>query len=508
MILHIFEKDWKLLRRTVIGVALINCMEPIVRSSTSPFTAMRSFPLTSMLGTISLLATAILVIVVGQQDAIPGLRQDWLVRPIKRTDLLLSKLLFVVLLVQGPIFIVELCQGLAAGFSLSQCLAAPVSHGLWMLLAMDLPILAFAALTRNLTEAIGAGLVVVLGFALFTTSTLGLSQDTTDNTGIAWVTDSVRTLSGVLGAAVVLALQYYRRKTRPARWAYGAAMVVWLVAGLLPWRTAFAIQEHLSPHPASADSIQVAFEPGLGKYRGASEMASYQQPFRMGRDEVEIELFVPVRINGLGEGLMLRADRTIARLTGLDGRAIELGQVGLPRPLLDRPVHQAVRVPEDVYNRMKDQPARLEINYSLTLMKANPTQDMPALSGDRWIPGFGRCATRTNSGGTQIELRCLVPGKPPCAATFLENPRNGQRNPETSGCSPDYGPYLGRLGGDTMTRFGASLPFRDAGGLVNYLVDRSQLKDARVVFRAYCPESHFTRQVVLSDVRLSDWRAE
>jgi hypothetical protein len=170
--------------------------------------------------------------------------------------------------------------------------------------------------------------------------------------------------------------------------------------------------------------------------------------------------------------------------------------------------HQEIWVREGVYNRMKDQPARLEIDYSLTLMRANTAQIIPALAGDRWIPNVGRCATRTNSAGTQIELRCLVPGKPPCAAAFLQNPVTGQRNTETSDCNPDYGPYLGRLGGDTMFRFGANFPFRDARGLVRYSVDQSQLKDANVVFRAYWPEAHFTRQVIVPSVRLSDWRPE
>jgi hypothetical protein len=228
----------------------------------------------------------------------------------------------------------------------------------------------------------------------------------------------------------------------------------------------------------------------------------------MGRDEVDIELFVPVGIDGLGDSRVLTADRATARLTGLDGRPIDLGQVGLPHPYLEKPAHQAIWVREDVYSRMKDQPARLEIDYSLTSMRANPAQILPALAGDQWIPSVGRCATRANSGGTQIDLRCLVPGTPPCAAAFLENLHTGQRNPEIADCNPDYGPYLGRLGGDTMIRFGASFPFRDAGGLVRYPVDQSQLKDAHLVFRAYWPEAHFTRQVVISNVRLSDFRAE
>jgi hypothetical protein len=51
--------------------------------------------LSSILGLVSLVATALLIVTVVQQDAIPGLTQDWLVRPIRRRDLLLSKVVFV-----------------------------------------------------------------------------------------------------------------------------------------------------------------------------------------------------------------------------------------------------------------------------------------------------------------------------------------------------------------------------------------------------------------------------
>jgi hypothetical protein len=65
--------------------------------------------------------------------------------------------------------------------------------------------------------------------------------------------------------------------------------------------------------------------------------------------------------------------------------------------------------------------------------------------------------------------------------------------------SAGYAPYFGRLNGDSMNRFSASLPFQG---------EESQLKDDRVVFRVYRPLSHFTRQVAIPDIRLSDWRAQ
>src|SRR5580658_5482168 len=166
MVWHIFKKDWKLLWPMVVGVALINVIQRVILSSLGWFAFDRVSPLRNIsyfFGEISLFATALLVVTVVLQDAIPGLRQDWLIRPIPRRDLMLSKILFVVLLAQCPIFITEAGQGLAAGFPFWKSVGAPFSRSLWMLLVLDLPLLAFATLTRSLTEAIGAALAVFLG---------------------------------------------------------------------------------------------------------------------------------------------------------------------------------------------------------------------------------------------------------------------------------------------------------------------------------------------------------
>ena len=129
-----------------------------------------------------------------QQDPIPGLTQDWLVRPIRRRDLLLSKVLFVALMVQGPILLTEVCQCLAAGFPLGPSLAAPLSRSVWMLLAMDLPVLAFATLTRSLAHAAGAAIAIVVGFAIFTQATILYTNSLFNS---MWVTDAAQIAWGV-----------------------------------------------------------------------------------------------------------------------------------------------------------------------------------------------------------------------------------------------------------------------------------------------------------------------
>ncbi len=500
MILHIMRKDWKLFWPLVVGVALIGWIERIANSSWGVFRERLAAlaMMTAYLGPLSLLAVAILIVLVVQADAIPGLRQDWLVRPIRRKDLLLSKLLFVALLVQGPIFIAEVIQGLAAGFPLNQAIGAPLSRSLSMFLMFDLPVLAFAGLTRNVLEALGAALAVGVGVALCVNANFSLHPESMlDMTGgVSWVTDTLQTAWGVIAAAGLLSLLYFRRKTNPARWIFGAATVVWLFAALLPWQAAFAVQERFSPQPSAADPVRISFEPNAGNIR--LEHDDLRQA-GINRGPVQ-HVFVPVNVQGVGDGESLYADRAIARLAGPDGRTFELGPAPQFYDFRGGTFHQSIAVPQEIWNLVKDQPVRLEIDYSLTMLKPGPDHTIPALGGNQLVPEAGRCATRMNGDDTQIELGCLVSGRTSCVTTFIQNARTGQITAQDRDCRPDYAPYFGRLVGDSMSRTYANFLIQG--------VNASELKDAQMIVRVYRPVAHFTRQIVIPNINLADWTAK
>ena len=59
-----------------------------------------------------------------------------------------------------------------------------------------------------------------------------------------------------------------------------------------------------------------------------------------------------------------------------------------------------------------------------------------------------------------------------------------------------------------MYPFGLDLSFRDPQGLAKYPVDSLQLADAQVMLKAYKPVAHFTRHLVIPEIRLGDWEAE
>ena len=515
MIWHIFKKDWKLLWPLVVGVALVHFALAAVMLKIGRFGEIRTLiSLINMLESIGMLGTGFLIAALVHQDAIPGVRQDWLVRPIKRRDLLMAKLLFLVTAVVIPILMSDLAEGLANGFPWHQSLAAAVSRSVCLLLFLGLPMLAFASLTKNFMETIVAGVAVFFGGVAFIMVVRSPNFFLVLNSGIGWVAQSAWLAILCVGVIAILGLQYSRRKTTSAIWVAATVELLFLFGGLMPWQPAFAIQQRYAPSPGAGAPISISFEPEVGKPRSTERI----NPGNLDRHSQAIggSLFVylPMRVDGLPDDSVLKADLSEALLIGPDGRTQTLG-AGNDLEIRneghgdgEKRVHHGIHIRENLYNRFKGQPIRLEIDYSLTLFRLATSHALPALNGDQRMPDVGWCATRVNEAGTSVNLRCLEPGwAPRCASAFLEHAPSGHRNPARSACRPNYAPFAAWDEVDVMLRFGIGLPFQDPSGLAQYPVDGSQIADSRVVLRTYQPVDHFTRRLVIPAIRLKDWES-
>lgn len=520
---HIFKKDLKLLWRLVVAVAAVQFISAAVRLRLGLFGENPMLErLSDLLLVIAFLGVGFLIAAIVHQDPIPGVRQDWLVRPVERRDLLFAKVLFVLVMVQGPILAADLFQGLANGFPFGQSLAAAVSRSIYLLVAFSLPVLGFASLTRTMTEAIVVGVVVFFGFFLFQMLAFALHPLGTgqfrqiDFTSVGWVTESARFALVLLGAGAVLGLQYFRRKTRPALVLAVGVLVLCLLTQFVPWQPVFAIQQRLSPHPGAGNLIAMTFDPGAGRFQRPTGLNAADEMMRqrVRGDESNTSVHVPLHLTGLPNDTVLEADRAAVRLTGPGGKTkyfgpgddLEVRKEGSSDG--EARTYQEIDIPDKIYNRIKGQPARLEIDYSLTALRLESAYAIPAVGGDQRMPGVGWCETQMNESGTAVELHCMKPGKGlSCGSVFLEDGQSGKRNPERSACSPDYSPYSGQYAPDDMSRFAVNLSFRDAAGLAQYPVGSSQIAGARVVLRAYGAEDHFTRMLVVPQITLKDWEA-
>jgi hypothetical protein len=538
---HIFRKDlallWPLVLLAVLaqmsmdGLALAMDavpQQPILR----PFTQ-----LTVMVVALAIVFTVALGV---QQEPIPGTRQDWLVRPIRRRDLLVAKLLFVVLGVHVPMLLVDAAQILVHGFSFGEAISGALARNLLIFFTLSLPALAIAALTRTVGQFIAAGIgYFIAAFAVAVLLSLvarlaGQEQATNPLawTGVAWIPQTAGRIILAIGAAAALLLLYLRRRVAVARGVFPALALLSLMTTLMPWEWIFAVQQTAKAAPA-APAITVAFDPAAPRYHLApgesvdSYAAGNAQVRLRGREagdvpaenraraaQGDVALYLPLRIAGLEANARPWVDRAMVRIKDAGGQVVFEGRgddlkldpakSGSGGAL----AYEAIRIPGLVYQQAKDRPLAVEIDVSLSVLSPQPAQTIAALGADAHLAGLGRCASGRDSDGDEIELRCLTPANPPsCLSAALDDPVTGRRNPDVLICAPNYAPYGTRSFPDAFSRYDVDAPFRDRLGLGAYPVGAEQLGQARVVLTRYEASAHVLRRVAAGSVRLADWTA-
>jgi len=519
MIWHIFRKDARLLWPGAALVATLQICAAIPHHLMDH--GVRTVQLQilgDLLSALALLGAMVVVVVAIHQDPVPGARQDWLIRPIRRRDLAAAKLLFVVLMVQLPIWLVDVGIALVDGFALPAACVAAAGRNIGIFCEFALPAMMIGVITSTFVEAfVVAALALVSYVGLFyvvLALLLGVKA-TVGGTGAEWIVSAAFYVLVLIGTAVVLALQYAARRTALARGliAVGGALVIGVA--FLPWPLAFSMQAALSPEPAAARAIAVAFDPQSGRY-----------PLPLGAaPAVTSALHLPLRLSDLPADSVVFLDRADVRITALDGTTLYQGRTSISADGLgsipdaqfevrtgrgDGPTHslyQRIYLPTAVYARLADRPVRMSIDYSLTLFGTAHLFSVPATGARETLPGLGRCGTSIDAEGDDVVIGCLSTARQNrCLSIYLEDPATGLRNPEVKGCLPNYAPAIfTQLWPDTINRAGREVPFFDRSGLVHFAVDGSRLSGAKLMITTFDPRDHFTRHVNTPVVKLSDF---
>lgn len=524
MIWHIFKKDLKLLWPLVAIVAGVHIMNGamwfMLGDFGEPATLRRiagSFIVAPLVGILALVATAV------HQDALPGDRQDWLVRPIRRRDLIFAKLLFVLATVHLPMLLVDLTQCTAMGLTFREALSAALSRSLYVLLSISLPVLGLATITSTIIEFIGGLLVIFLALIVFITATQAFSPNsgayTFGSMSTGWLMVELWSVIALLATAVVIPLQYFRRATMRGRGiAAGALLTAILMSAFIPWSSAFAFLQWLSPDPAAAKAVAIAYDPEIGK---AVARPSITSPAN--------SVWLPLRISGLPAESIVLNDRTLVQIIGRNGEILYRGTAtgdqriasgvgGGLTAINDLPVqtaeggpvntHQLITLPRKILELVRNQPVRVELDYSLSLLRDDVSSTIAALDGDKRIINLGRCKTKIDDEGDDVEIGCIGDFAPKhCVSLVLENPLGGQRNPEHGFCSKFYLPYDAHFAPNALQYAVDEVSFRDPQGLAKYPVDGSQLANAQMSIKTYEPAAHFTRHLIIPEIRLGDWDA-
>ena len=490
MVLHIFRKDWKLLWKPFLVFCFIEMLPALLRLPSSLSSGQLAF-LKIPAVIIAEISIVFMVIAIVQQDAIPGVTQDWLIRPIRRRDLFAAKLLFV-LLVQAAIFTSDVLQIQFSGFTLLQAMQAALPHNLYFGVILTLPAMCIASITETMMEAIiGAALVFLIGTAVDVAGAFlhGGSEylhRPSGTSGIEWMSDYFGQAILVVTVLLVLWKQYTSRQTVWSRRMTACGAAATALALFLPWNFSFGLQERLSPDPADATAIRLSV--------GQPTMDRSSTVERAGAEPDATHVLLPVTVSGMPNHTVLKSDRTMVRILSPDGKQLyrtetdpwvwESGAPSIP---------QGFFIPAKIIPLLRNKAFTVALDHSFTMLASKQRDEVSAFNGTLQSSEIGHCSTSAGRSGAAIILRCQQPGNgSQCVHAFLQNTDTLQRVDSLPGwCTPDYSPGLERINKDPMSSFGMTFFLHDPFSGTIFPSDEASLRHSTVVIDTFTPLSHF-----------------
>lgn len=372
-------------------------------------------------------------------DGPRGDRQFWLTRPYTRRNLLLAKTLFVLAYVTLPFALAQAAIIVLMGLPLgSHVPGIAVTQLMWLAVAF-LPVAAVATLTSTLPQMLIAALafpLIVVPLRPFT----GLGS-------ASWMGPSVIIVVAGCVAALVVALQVFRRRTK----------VSWLVAlvGILAmhgaatavtWEQAYGLQARAIAAEALPISSALA-EPSANPDRAvALAPAQYRLPFTF---------------DGLAPDTLINCDGMQISLTTSSGERLNAPV----RPTNSRTATEASRgcsgifATSGAFGRFLDAPITIDAVVYVTVFGDPQWTELGVNRPPILIPHAGLCQAvrRENAAAGQfaslsLGFECYRAMRPHDALVTFAETRGGR---SFDAPFPDYSPWPGSLVIQPVTRMNA-----------------------------------------------------
>jgi hypothetical protein len=433
-------------------LAAIVVLLPVLRSDVVLQNLRNENVLAATIG-VSVLATMLLIVAVVHQDASASLRDDWLTRPIPRWTMVTAKLVFLAAVVCVPAMAINFVLALADGRSVGEAVmrATSVSHGT---LGAILAVVAFAAVTSTLLEAVGA-LVALMIAALVAQAVPGYVLPEGMAILIAggeWLSFAPAIYLPIVIAAPVLWLQYGRRRTVVARAIVAGACAVALVPVLTPPAAMFDVLRLLTPATEAGRTAGVALAPGCFP-RVATETESGDisdnarrlwhdhQRASVGPHAIAFSTTVaPTGVPGgwkamIGFAQAFFVDASGRLLHRLQGAHAVLGRPdGVDASVSATHFWLASRT---AYEDAQRQSARLRLKYFVSLLEPTALGEIAVDGRRQYISGFGYCSTELDASAGPVSIDCFMRGRRPALVTARWSGETAARETMTR---PDYTP--------------------------------------------------------------------
>jgi hypothetical protein len=363
--------------------------------------------LSGVIGVLLPLTWGFLVFRIVQSETLVGDRQFWITRPYEWKKLLAEKILFVLVFLNLPLLVAGAALLTKAGFS-------PWPHVLgllWMqLLLIPLPILplmALAAVTRNLAQ----GLLALLAVALYMIGMAALDGALTSLGFPSGDVDVLQGLAIVIVCVVAIGLQYAQRQTARSRaWLAGGAVAVFFV---MLGNAYYLHGKDKYPLPAIGQ---------LTSFHADLDTVQLSAPKEPPEKDADVNFAIPLRAWGLPPNSLGRVRGVRIILEAPDGFRWDSGWQGYYSLLLPKENHwsQGFSMKYRIFERLKSVPLKARVSVAAEVFREHDPEMITAGSGEFEVPGVGRCRVREKESST---LRCHSPlVKPPTLMVVRVDP--------------------------------------------------------------------------------------
>jgi hypothetical protein len=402
MIWHILRKDVTLLWKEILIVALLNAIAIGARLRLS-----NSIEHTGdfLLIAVSVVSAYVLLTKAVHLDAPANHRLDWLVRPIRRRDLILAKLLFAAFAFIGPIILLDVLLPMAAGFSIPLVIKAASIHAIGLLIGLALPMLAFASMSGNIGEAVLIPALLIPASYLIDNAfrflpghnvgyRIGVIGPPAASSRLQWTIDEILAygVAGLAGA-LILTLLYRTRN----RWIGATILAIALTLSVAsaPISGAFRSREpNYSRSPGNGVSLHYA--PDQPRYISSTAYGTGT-------------IHLPLLIKGLEPDESIYVESILAQAMFADGKKLD-GYGGAAGQFSTRYIYPPVHFNNQIWYQQSLQPAKLSLDISVIVLGSAGTFPVPWSGTAVQVPGVGLCRVARPLFGQASGLNCVQVG--------------------------------------------------------------------------------------------------
>jgi hypothetical protein len=438
----------------------------------------------SLLDILKYLALWALVVLLIQQDRLIGDRQYWLTRPMELRHLLAAKILFILSFIFSPLFIGHLAVLTWLGFPLSDSVPILLVKDAIVLAILILPAAALAAITASLAEWSFAAILSALAISAIRPQ---IRLNTVNWGEFAWIHESLTIAIVIVGACLVLAIQYLRHRTRLAMVLSGATVLAAIMGFLIlpagSW--CFSIQKLLSRQHIDRSAVQISLD--------SIPRPLYPPPPGVDwskTDPCTSLIRLPIQFEKLPAELgAYPAASQILISAGASGEWRSGWYIPPYSQLRRMQVQPSLMFAVDTafYKRVKHSPVQVSGFVDLTVVKRNSVRIEYGMKNRKYVPGAGVCYALPSRVTMDVEksANCLTPW--PRASVSLDFRSKG------------IGAFMASSDECAPWPITASLTAYDH--LVNWQA-ASHITYAWVATR---PVAHIRRHVNFENLRLSDY---